>query len=377
MSITIEDQTQRLSLFHYNTCTENSSEDVKKTRGIIYDEEKNMVCSSYSFTPEHTVGIEAEKYRPLLKELDKCTIFRSEEGTLLRLFFDEHRWILSTHKRINAFDSKWSSSKSFGELFLDALIYYFTEGEGKGKLNIELPDDVFDQFCNRLDTKYVYTFLLRTNQDTKIVCDPPEFPTVYFAGLFEQGKWTSGNPTLLHAPEQKTFTSIEELEAYVEAVNPLEHQGVIVILPDGTTIKVVNPLCLRYKLVRGSEPDVRMSYFRLRKSDDDLKLFQKLFPRVNVEKMEEELFTMAKYLHRMYVRRYIKKQFTTIHPTLFYVMKQAHAWHCLDRSHNIVTLDKMMDVVEEQSPTQLHRMHHEFQSKQSDMTVDDCIQMVR
>jgi hypothetical protein len=362
MSISIEDQTSNLSLFHYQVCTEDSSAEVKKSRGIIYDSDQNVVCTSYEYTPEYTVRADSEKYRTALQAatLDQCTMYKAEEGSLLRLFYNENKWHLSTHKRISAFDSKWSSSKSFGEFFIEALQYYFTCGDGKGALEFEQNDDVYDCFCATLDKEHVYTFLLRTNADTKIVCRPPEHPTVFFAGWFQKGVWTPGNPTRLPSPQQLTFASIDELESFVENVNPLEHQGVIMILPDGKTIKIVTPLCLQYKTIRGSEPDIHAAYFRLRKTQDDLALFHTLFPTFNTKKIEEEFFTLGTYLHRMYVRRYIKKQFTVVHPTHFYVIKQAHAWHCTDRSSNIVTMDKMMELLNEQTPVQLYKMYQEY-----------------
>jgi hypothetical protein len=362
MSINIEDQTDRLTLKHYQMCSNDSSDDVKKTRGVIYDTDEKVVCSSYAYTPEYVVKVDADKYTPLLQDtLSLCAMYKSEEGSLLRLFFDNNRWNLSTHKRINAFDSKWSSSASFGELFIEALTYYVTKGDGLGKLDLAENIDVFDQFCNTLDREYTYTFLLRTNKDTRIVCDAPEHPTVYFAGKFKDGKCVPTNTTILPSPEQKYFSSLTELEDYVEAVNPLEHQGLIITLPDGvTTLKIVTPLSSSYKLIRGSEPDVKAAYIRLRKTQDEVKLFMSLFPRVSIQKMEEELFLMVKYVHRMYVRRYIKKQFTVVHPALFALMKIAHAWHCVDRANNIVTLERLMDIMEEQPASSVYKMYVEF-----------------
>ena len=82
-------------------------------------------------------------------------------------------------------------------------------------------------------------------------------------------------------------------------MNPLEHQGVIVIKPDGTTCKIVTTHCLNYKLLRGSEPDVNAAYFRLRKTDEEVKTFTTLFPKVNIKKIKEDLCNMVKYVHSM------------------------------------------------------------------------------
>jgi hypothetical protein len=262
MSVIIADQTETHSLLHYdNSCDQTSEEKIKNVRGYIYDSENNLVCSSFSYTPEYVVGVDKDKYEPLLTDLSKCFIYKSEEGTLLRLFFNQNRWVLSTHKRINAFDSKWSSSKSFGELFIDALLHFFTV-EGKDKLTFENNEELFDQFCNTLDREHVYTFLVRTNKDTKIVCNPPEHPTLYFSGWFKDGVWQETNPTIIPTPTLLSFSSIKELETYVEGVDPLEHQGTIIILPDRTTLKIMCVLNMEYKSVRGSEPDIKETYFR-------------------------------------------------------------------------------------------------------------------
>lgn len=360
MSVQIEDQTNQHSLLHYSTCSETTSDQVKKVRGYIYDASSNLVCSSFSYTPEYVVNVDKEKYTPLLSPLEDCIVYKSEEGTLLRLFCDNHQWTLSTHKRINAFESKWSSQRSFGELFMDALVYFFTHGQGKDTLTFEEHDDLFDQFCSTLDPAYVHTFLLRTNNDTKIVCQPPLHPTVYFAGWFKDGVWEEGT-SLIPASEKLTFSSVYALEMFVERVNPLDHQGVIVMLPDRTAIKIMSPLSTTYKTIRGSEPDIVAAWFRLRTSKEHMNIFTTLFPKVDTQRMENDWVNhFVQYLHRMYVRRYVSRVYTVVHPLFFSVLKKAHAWHHEDRSHNIVTLRKMLEIVDSQPHTFLYRMYKEF-----------------
>ena len=364
MSVIIEDQTEKLTLFHYQGVNESTEDNVKQNRGKITDETNEEVCNSFSYTPEYTIG-EREKYVPLLEgKLDQCEFYRSEEGTLLRVFFHDHRWHLSTFKRIDAFQSRWSSIKTFGELFMEAVSYYFTYGAGKGKLDFE-EEDLFDVLCNTFDRNLVYTFLLRTNKDTKIVCTPPEQPTVYFAGCFREGVRELTNATLLPSPQQLKFDSVEQLEAYVSEVNPFEHQGVIAMLPDQSTVKIIHPFSLSYKTIRGSDPDVEMAYFRNRKTEPEL--FSTLFPHVDAPSIEGNLLFMIKYIHRMYVRRFIKKLYTILHPALFHVLRKAHTWHIENRSTNIVTLDKITSIIESEPYLSVYRMYQEYkeQVKQS------------
>ena len=357
MSIIIEDQTEELTLLHYQGVNEETDTSIKQTRGHILNEEKEVVCSSYGYTQEYTVE-QRDLFESLLGDVTTCSFFRAEEGTLLRLFFYDNQWYLSTFKRINAFESRWSSSKTFGELFLDALTYFFKDGNGKNTLQFE-QGDVFNVFCNTLDRTLVYTFLLRTNEQTKIVCRPPMHPTVFFSGCFKDGVRLLENKTSLMMPEALTFTTVDELCEYITTVDPEEHQGVIAMLPDQTTLKIVHPLNMTYKTIRGSEPDIEQAYLRVR-STEDRGRFLMLFPQINTDFIELKLENMVKYLHRMYIRRFIKKLYTILHPTLFFIMRKAHTWHTLDRATNIVTLDRMKSLVEEQSSSSLYRMYQEF-----------------
>ena len=364
MSIIIEDQSAGLTLLHYDgTVTDETDNHIKDTRGTITDSTFEPIVSTFGYTPEYTVD-DHDKYVPLLDKLEDCTMFRAEEGTFLRLFCHDHKWHLSTFKRLNAFESRWSSEKTFGEWFVEALRYFYTDGAGKNQLQFE-EEHLYDVFCNTLDRELVYTFLLRTNEDTKIVCRTPEHPTVFFTGVFRNGKRLSENPLLLSFPEQVTFSTVQDLEQYVMLTDPFEHQGVLIILPDQRTIKISNTKHFTYKSIRGSEPDIEMAYFRVRNSSEEVKVFTTMFPRVDTTRIESSVTTMMTYLHRMYVRRFIKKLYTMLHPTLFHVLRKAHTWHTENRPTNIVTFDKMKELIEGQDSVSLFRMYKEYTSHET------------
>lgn len=364
MSIAIEDQTDKLTLLHYEgNVTDETDKHIKNTRGVITDEHFDTIVSTFGYTPEYTVD-QHDTYEALLSDLSNCLVYRAEEGTLLRLFFHDNHWNVSTFKRLNAFDSRWSSVKSFGELFLDALHYFFSEGAGKGTLEYE-PEHLFDVFCHTLDRSLVYTFLLRTNIDTKIVCHTPNHPTLFFGGCFRDGFRLKENPLAIPFPHQVQVTTVKELETYVESLDPFEYQGVMVILPDQRTLKIIHSLYSTYKTVRGSEPDIEMAYFRIRTKEDEKELFMKMFPHVNTEVIETSIKSMITYLHRMYVRRFIKKLYTMLHPTLFYILRKAHSWHTENRETNIVTVDKMTGFMEDQNSGSLYRMYKEYTSHEA------------
>lgn len=345
MSVVILDRDDSRTLEHYDVCTEDSAPDVKRARGVVRDG-ANVICQSFGYTPEYEARDPA--WRALVQDcIQNCTIFRSEEGTLLRLYFHQGVWRLSTHKRLDAFESRWSSARSFGELFVEALEHFFATG---GELPVEDKRDVFDRFCDSLDRESVFAFLLRTNGDTKIVCRPPEKPTIFFAGRFYHGLRCEGNPTPIPFPLRVRFATADELEAYVLSLDPLAHQGVIVFPTDQTVFKVLAPGYSEYAAVRGQEPSLFRAYLRIRRSDEDLARFLTAFPERRNQWIgyEDQIVALGKLVHRYYVRRFIRKETLVVNKNYFYVMRLAHQWHCANRDANVVTLQKILELLDEQ-----------------------------
>jgi hypothetical protein len=358
LSMSIHDRDETRILTHYEHCDESSADDIKRNRGVIRDEQ-NVICQSFGYTPEYDVHDPTWRAR-VAGCLQNCTIFRSEEGTLLRLYFYQNKWCLSTHKRLNAFESRWSSPKSFGEQFVDALEYFFLQGDGRGRLAVEERAECFDRFCATLDRECVYTFLLRTNADTKIVCAAPDHPVVYFAGMFYHGMRCEGNPTLIPYPLRVWFESADDLAMYVATLEAHRHQGVIVFMTDQTVFKIMNPQYTAFAKLRGSEPNLLRAYLRIRQSETDVVAFLELFPerRAMASEFEEEILALGVRLHKYYARRFIHKQHLVVNKNYFWMMRQAHEWHCADRVHHLVTVHKMLELLDQQTPSFLYTLLH-------------------
>lgn len=71
------------------------------------------------------------------------------EGTLIKVFNHDNNWITSTKKMINSKKSKWISSKSFYELFVETLYGY----------------NLFE----KLNPNYCYSFLLCNNENNTVI----------------------------------------------------------------------------------------------------------------------------------------------------------------------------------------------------------------
>jgi hypothetical protein len=350
---TIQDDNSTLILVHYDACDDTSDSTLKSQRGIIKDAVTDqIVCQSFGYTHEYELS-DFDKWDSQLQGcIQNCHILLSEEGSLLRLFFHNDKWNLATHKRIDAFGSYWSSNKSFGELFLDALEFYFSNGLGKGKLEYESQEHLYEVFCDTLNRECVYTFLLRTNKDTRIVSRPPLQPTLYFGGYFFHGMRLAGNPTLVEWPTRVHFTSTESLRDFVATLDPLDYQGVIVLMTNQTVFKVMTPGYLQLAKIRGCEPSFQRAYLRIREDNDGIRQLLSLFPdkKEAMRNIETDIVSLATKLAQFYIRRYIHKEHIVVNKHYYYMMRLAHVWHCESRERNIVSINKFLELLDKQTP---------------------------
>lgn len=355
----IQDETDFLILSHYDQCDNHSDRSIKQERGVIRDINGNLVCQSFGYTHEYNTS--DEEWKTMVQyNIQNCHIFIAEEGTLLRLFCYENRWYLSTHKRIDAFTSHWSSTSSFGDLFVEALDYYYQKGEGKGKLDYLEKDHLLDVFCAGLDTDRVYTFMLRTNADTRIVCQPPTVPTVYFAGQFYKGMYLEGNPTTLPWPTRVMFTAAEDLSDYIESFDPVKCPGVIVVTPDQNVFKVMTPGYKELTRIRGCEPSLYRVYMRVRQNEDELKTFLQLFPESKTTHMmttiEQSILALARKICNFYMRRFVHKEHVVVDKNYYYIMRLAHQWHSESREQNILSVQKFLEILDKQDHNFLYKL---------------------
>lgn len=124
-----------LCLISYVKTRDNNFTDefVRSATGMIIDTANmDIVCPSFQKTPEMNIGLDRETTNVLTDPgvtndiKDQLTSFvkdpdvRTEQlidGTLIRMWFYEGEWRLSSNRGIDAFKIFWSSPKSFGVLF--------------------------------------------------------------------------------------------------------------------------------------------------------------------------------------------------------------------------------------------------------------------
>lgn len=372
--IRLTDSCGKLRLYHYVYCDRDSDDSLKNCRGVVRDEEK-IVCKTFGYTEEYLVS-ERSLIESKLHSFPQCKFYDGEEGANLRLYFYGGKWYLSTHRKFNANSSRWGSSKSksFGEMFLDGLEWQVSNSDLGEKVKYESRDSLFDAYTATLDQNKTYCFLVRNTPENRIVCEGSEHPQIFFVGSFERSTHflIEGNDSGVPMPEQHQFGNLDELLDYVENLDYKKKTSIIVYMPNQQQFKIINSRYNKYFKVRGNEPSIRFRYLQIRMDRDMVALLYNLYPEEiqNFENYENSLDKVSKVIEAAYVKRYIPprdgrpKEFVSLPQPQFLIMQACHNWHVSDRTSNKVSIDKIHEVIDNQSAESLNKLIKSFHSEE-------------
>jgi hypothetical protein len=345
------DELDDLCCYSYDLCSELDDDFIKNCRGVVCHG-SNTVFRSFGYTPEYTVD-DLDDINSSLKQMNNSfRVFDSHEGTIIRVFYYK-KWYVSTHRKLDAFKSKWSSNKSFGEEFEEALLQH-----------LETPG--INGLTHYLESKYGaedgkgFVFLLRNNNDNRIVCNAPEKPTVYYVGTFYDcgSKFNLDKDFFIPTPkEHSCIKTTEEIIDYVNSVDYKHKQGVI-IFNDEKQIKIYNSDYYEWYKVRGNEASVKFRYLQVRTDPVLSEKLKILYPSYceYFSSVERRLDILSRRIHDAYINRFVCKRYTVVEPDEFRIVKECHGWHISNRTTNIVTLEKVMSVVNVTHPSVLNRL---------------------
>jgi len=323
-----------LQIYSYSYCDNTTSSEVKDCRGLIFNGD-NLLFKSLGFTPEYN---ETNQDALQTFPIENYTFFPSEEGTLIRVFYSS-KWYVSTHRKLNAFNSRWGASKSFGDIFVDSIKSIGWES--------------LDSLTEKLDKNYMYLFFIRNTLENKIVSNPPsDTQNVYFVGCTEKGtnnfSFKSNVPLDFPSQNSLSFQNWYDVFDYVKQVNPLEKQGVLSFWKDenGTTkqLKIVNAKYQLYSQVRGNEPNLILRYLKVRSHNIYSKLMYDIYPEhLNTFiSFENIIIKICKSIHNSYVSRFVNKKYIVVSQEEYRVIRECHGWHISDREKNKVTLSQVI-----------------------------------
>jgi hypothetical protein len=356
------DEENGLDLFCYVKC-ENSDEDVvKNCRGLVFRKD-DVVLKAFPYTDEYNSDYNLDEM--YLGDFDDLSFFEAHEGSLIRIFYYK-KWYISTHRKLNAFRSKWASKESFGSCFKRALESERDRNESfrMSLLSMDSSNEsIIDAFLSTLDTNKQYMFLLKNSEENRIICDEPEHPTVFHVGTFTDGVLSLESDIKIPSPCPLNFKNYEEVKNYVEEVDIHKLQGVIVFAPNNKQFKIMNKEYQELFRVRGNEPSIKFRYLQLRMDREAVEKLCCLYPK-HVEKFEHyenTLYDIAVSIHKNYVKRFIKKNFVMVAREDYEIIKKAHAWYLEDRDNHRIDANKIIEIMNEQSPTNLNHMIRQYE----------------
>jgi hypothetical protein len=343
MSILVTDELNNLKVYHYDICDLNSPDSLKESRGIIKNN-NTILCKSFPFTPEVTTTDLVNIETFITPNLKNSTFYESHEGSIVRLWYYEDtentensKWYLSTHKKIEAFTSKWGSSTTYGETFVNILSNTIFKSQSWAD---DLSDDsdvednknesIFDTFCKRCNKNYIYMFLIRNTDSNRVVVRGYKSPEMYCLGMFDRSsnfKYIYPEEKFVYkAPPKYTFTTLNKLIKDVDELDIYKVGGILLITNEGKLFKLVHPQYDTLFKSRGNVPNVIARYLELRNDTNTLKIFTELYPEFQNEFTEVEsiLTDVSKNIFKKYLNRYIYKQVSILPPIQFKILSSIH-----------------------------------------------------
>lgn len=359
-SIELTDSFENLKIFSYKTCSNDSSIELKKTRGIVKNGE-TIVAPSLGYTDEYN-----ELDVPDLNISDHI-FFQSEEGTFLRLFYFEGgvevgneggveeddsmqveeeekkmdinvtktNWHLVTHRKLDAFKSRWGGQDSFGNIFINCLKFLNT---------------TFDDFTNTLDKTYIYMFLIRNTKHNRVVSHAPENPIMYhICTMLPNQLIDIFTPIGIPKQTPLLFENMDQIKQYVALSDPFKIQGVFGFSRDGNQIKIVSQKYKKFMNIRNNEPNLSLRYLQLWKNNDqeNLSIFFEIYPEYkNMHiKYNTLSFKIAKHLHNLYFKKFVKKEKIICKKEEWNIIRGVHEWFWAERTTRKVTFNVMLSMM--------------------------------
>lgn len=338
------DQDDKLSLFCYD---EWSSDMDSSCRGMVFDKETDkLLFRPYSYTPEYTLN-NVPSF-----DLQEYTVLPSYEGTLIRVFYHD-KWYISTNKKLDAFQSKWGSSVSFGKYFCEALEYEFatnpTLKERILQSTIDERESILDKFLSTLDKQCAYFFLLKNNTQNRLVSPTNEISRIYHVGTCRMTEEpltiTLDGDIGVTKPQVLKFKDWNDLSNYITYLST-DTQGLIFI-NNQRQFKIFSDKYKYYYDLRANNNSIKYRYLELR-SDPEKRLdFVNLYPerKEMFERVERRIEGLCKKLLEDYCERYIRKLYNRVPREEHNLLKQCHEWHCSDRQNNKISIKQVRDVV--------------------------------
>jgi hypothetical protein len=350
----------QLDMYAYNTCKNDDPDIIKKCNGVIFKKD-NVVAPGLPFIETY---LSSDKLPDSFIN-SKLRSFLCYEGTLIRIFFFESKWLVTTNKKLNAFRSKWSSKDSYGNIFKNSIEYLYSQLDSKLHKLLGETSTPYNSFLNTLDKNNIYVIKVQNTFENRIVCHAPEFPTIYHIGTFKDNIFNLDDDISIQKPEEKTFENNDKMLEFVEKLSINENVGLDVYNQNNKQSLIMNSEYATLHSVRGNEPSIKFRYLQIRMEREKVDMLYYLYPKFadQFDNYENIIYECAKQINYNYIKRFIKKKYITVPQEEYHIMKKCHQWHIQDRERNRISLTKIIEILNEESATVLNRIIRKYKSE--------------
>lgn len=285
-----------LFLIHPTDISNQRNELVRECNGIILDK------NTFDVVSYGTKGLQKlDSKDELLKPENIVSITETEDGTMLKVFYYNEEWVVSTNRRIDAKRVKWSSSKTFYELLLDHF-----------KCTSEELETLFSE---SLDKSRTYSFILLSSENQHVIYY--EKSRLIFVESRHNLTFEQFSEIPSFSDEQKDVPRGD----FLEKLNSLTRQSCRGAIVNGI-YKVDYPWFEMADKLRKNLPTLKLSYIAC--NTDERRLFRIFFGNeLYYNYLDNLINQIALFIYNAYRESYVRKLYRipTDHPVSFVTNK--------------------------------------------------------
>ena len=300
---------------------------VKQCDGTVLSATNKVAC----YSGEYSEQVTTEDIISRGIELSNYDMYELLDGTSIRMYYHNNEWITGTKGHTNASKSKWSSDKSFLELFQEALVNY--------------PEFSTDDW----NKNYTYVFVLQ-HVDNKIVC-PCDSNKVYLVDVYDNTtlQRVTGIDVGVSIPEQLDMT-IEQLCTFMKMGEDTVKGVCMHSKTGGERMNILTDIYESRQKLKGNTLNMEKQYLDLRCGNSHYE-FTKQFPEYVdlVARLEQNIRNNVNHIHSLYMQKFVHRQEVHVSPTERPYLFAIHGFYL--RTRNVIRkplVENLMFVVNNQ-----------------------------
>lgn len=303
------DMSETLRLYH--------SKD-ERFKGLIYDQSYHLVVQNFPVPEEYIFPQHSISFGLAYKnESFPLTVYEAIEGTVIRVYYHQEQWHLSTSSRLDAFASTWASDQSFGHQFED----WVETVSG-------VPLDIF--LCSlRQDRKYF--FLLPTmgiNRLGKSPRDETHLYRIYLVAIETEKHELLFGPRLPR-DETNLWTYAREwiVESIEQWIRLAEEFNLMYYRSPTELVKCMTQSYSDRCALRNNQVNILHRYLELYRTADHTRCdaLRDMYPEMDFETLLFDKMDRAiRIIHQAYMNRYVHRQVVHLPKAIYVMIRKCH-----------------------------------------------------